>query len=169
METQHEKPPIVVGIDEKPESVIALRWAAEEAAATSSPLVLVHAFEWLAPVRLGRDDYPFPLRDEGLDKSARQQYEENARELLAEAAAIVAAAGTRLKVTTKTIEGPPFDVLNAECRNGPCSFSAVTAADCSAACSSARSATPSQRTRPVPWPSSARTPTPSPPRPPICP
>ncbi|MEV0646404.1 universal stress protein [Phytomonospora sp. NPDC050363] len=117
METNREKSPIVVGIDEGPESVVALRWAAQEAATTYSPLVLVHAFEWLPQTRLGRDDYYFPLRDEGLDKTAREQYEQNAKEMLADATAIVNESGSGLEVETKVVEGVPFETLEVEARN----------------------------------------------------
>ncbi|MEV0646302.1 universal stress protein [Phytomonospora sp. NPDC050363] len=118
MRSHPEKLPVVVGVDEDPESVVALRWAAEEAAATSKELVVVHAFEWLTAVaRLGRDDHDFPLYGEHADPSARTQYVRHAEGLLETAAGIVAETGTGVGVSTKNIEGRPFEVLSDEARD----------------------------------------------------
>lgn len=118
METHPEKRPIVVGVDAEPESLIALRWAAEEAAVTSTPLVLVHAFEWLSPTRLGRDDdYYFPVRDDGLENSAREQYAANARDLLREASAVVTKVDAGIDVSTRVVDGTSYEVLREQGRD----------------------------------------------------
>jgi nucleotide-binding universal stress UspA family protein len=43
MSSQHRSRPVVVGVDESASSRVALHWAAELAAATGTPLVLLHA------------------------------------------------------------------------------------------------------------------------------
>lgn len=114
METNPQKPRIIVGVDAEPESMVALRWAAREAATTGSALVVVHAFEWLAPTRMRTDDYYFPLNGDGLDKTAREQYEQGARDLAETAVGVVAEVDAGIKVVTKVVEGAPFEVLTEQ-------------------------------------------------------
>ncbi|MGP3769874.1 universal stress protein [Streptomyces sp. SDT5-1] len=94
--------PVVVGVDESPESLAAADWAADEATLRERPLRLVHAWNWS----------PHPSSDVPagvFEASAAQR--ERARATLGAAEARVRAAFPALSVTADAVEGPASSAL----------------------------------------------------------
>lgn len=90
--------PVVVGVDGSPDSVRALRWAAEYAQRFESPLVAVAV--WQAPVVYG--DMYFSAQDyAGFEERARAGLVESVREALGEDA----------QITEKVEQGHPSHAL----------------------------------------------------------
>jgi nucleotide-binding universal stress UspA family protein len=99
--------PIVVGVDDTPESLLAVDWAAHEAAARHQPLQILHAFIWpLLHVPLG----PAP---EGPPEGG---FRNAAEHIVAGAVARARAAQPGLTVTTVTPEAAPAAALIAQSR-----------------------------------------------------
>lgn len=91
-----ERPPVVVGVDGSPESLAALRWAADYAEHADLPLRAVIAWQQ-------RTGFGFvPSGREGLHEEARRTLERAVHKVLGEPGAGVAQA---------VVEGRPEDVL----------------------------------------------------------
>ncbi|ROT33111.1 universal stress protein [Micromonospora sp. HM5-17] len=92
------KPVVVVGVDDSPLSMTAVRLAAREAALHSRPLRIVHTFNWVA-------DPMEPMPEEP---------RKPAEELLERAIATATGAQPNLTVTAALIEGPVVTTLLRE-------------------------------------------------------
>ena len=104
--------PIVVGIDGSDASREALRWAAEEAALRSAPLVAVYAWSFIPPQPIGD---PGMLAVPAGDLPGQLDAEREAAESALEAA-VTDALGLAPEITVerKLVEGDAADVLVGE-------------------------------------------------------
>ncbi|MFW6204074.1 MAG: universal stress protein [Actinomycetota bacterium] len=92
---------IVVGVDGSEVGMLALRWAAEEAALRRQPLKIVHALQrWLY-------DMPEDAAHAEVGRWAR----EDANRMLDEAAGVAREVGPRVKVTTELLAGDARPML----------------------------------------------------------
>ncbi|RKR91151.1 nucleotide-binding universal stress UspA family protein [Micromonospora pisi] len=90
--------PVVVGVDDSPQSLTAVRLAAHEAAAHQRPLRIVHAFNWIA-------DPSAPIEGE---------LREPAERILNQAAQVATESEPVLRLTCALIEGPALTTLLRE-------------------------------------------------------
>lgn len=98
MQTEMNPAPIVVGVDEEPQSLLALRWAAREASASGRPLRVVHALD------IDPTDEPAAL-------------EAHARDLAGVAERMVREAAPEVPVLTRVEDGAPYDVLTVTAKD----------------------------------------------------
>lgn len=104
--------PIVVGVDDEPQSLLALRWAALEAASTGRPLRLVHAIDRLGRMTLAQD-----LRLPDAAGAIEREIEGHAHDLAAAAEGLVREAAPGVTVLTRVEDGTPYDVLTAAAKD----------------------------------------------------
>ncbi|MYW69830.1 universal stress protein [Streptomyces sp. SID8379] len=94
--------PVVVGVDESPESLAAAEWAAREALLRDLPLRLVHAWNWSPHPA---SDVPVGVTAAGAAQRVR------ARTTLDKAEARVRAACPTVRLTADPLEGPASAAL----------------------------------------------------------
>ena len=94
-QTSQSKGRIVVGVDGSPHSVRALRWAAQQAALTGSPLLVVATWDY--PKSFG---YPVAWPED-------VDFEGDAKRTLDDAIAEALGAGATVTVDAATIQGNP--------------------------------------------------------------
>ncbi|GLZ78092.1 universal stress protein [Actinorhabdospora filicis] len=99
--------PIVIGVDDEPQSLLALRWAALEAASTGRPLRLVHAID-----RLGRMSLADEMRLPNAADEIERDIEAHAHDIAAAAEGLVREAAPGVSVLTRVEDGTPYEVLN---------------------------------------------------------
>jgi nucleotide-binding universal stress UspA family protein len=104
---QHRGRPVVVGVDGSEKALRAVRWAAAEAACRRTPLRIVVAFERSRDHPAGVDRLGRTCPDIAVDE---------ARRLLAEAAAVARRAAHGLDVDQQLVVGSPVPMLIAESR-----------------------------------------------------
>lgn len=106
MNARHARAPIVVGLDEEPRTLIALRWAAREAAAMGLPLRLVHAVDRKAELSIAEElCLHNPVGEVDRAIAAR------GRDLAAVAEAMVYEVAPGAEVDLTLEDGAPVDVL----------------------------------------------------------
>jgi nucleotide-binding universal stress UspA family protein len=90
--------PIVVGIDNNPDSAVALSWATAEAARLGSPLMILHVDHAWSPA----------VRGTGAMLQAQRTH---GQELVEQAHAVVQATNRDISVSSLVVPGDPADVL----------------------------------------------------------
>jgi nucleotide-binding universal stress UspA family protein len=103
---------IVVGVDGSPESLAALRWAADEARLRGARLVAVHAWPFVAPLEVGAPGvFPVPA----VDLPGAVEAERDAAEAELEAALANAfPEGAPVEVESKLVEDDAGEALVRE-------------------------------------------------------
>ncbi len=116
-----ERTPVVVGIDDSPESAMALSWAVDEVIARQSPLRVVCAFPWAAvsPMMASGAAYPpynYPVAD---PEHTRQRAEGVVAAAVRQANQMTMSRALSLgiDVTGEAVNGNPVETLNAESRH----------------------------------------------------
>ncbi|HET6966126.1 MAG TPA: universal stress protein [Acidimicrobiales bacterium] len=99
-----DSPPVVVGVDGSPQSVAALQWAADYAAAVGAPVKVV--ISWQYPALYGS----VPVVDE-------MNFEGAATKIVEKMAADIQIASPGLEVTTLVSAGRPAEILVRESEN----------------------------------------------------
>jgi nucleotide-binding universal stress UspA family protein len=101
---------VVIGVDDKPGSELALEWAAAEAAARHTPLRVVAAFQWVLPYR---------WNGSYVDVHDPEQHylRQMAEQLAATMADRARALGPGVTVSGAAIEGSPVEVLLKESKH----------------------------------------------------
>lgn len=99
-----DSPPVVVGVDGSPQSVAALQWAADYAAAVGAPVKVV--ISWQYPALYGT----VPVVDE-------MNFEGAATKIVEKMAADIQIASPGLEVTTLVSAGRPAEILVQESEN----------------------------------------------------
>ena len=99
-----DSPPVVVGVDGSPQSVAALQWAADYAAAVGAPVKVV--ISWQYPALYGT----VPVVDE-------MNFEGAATKIVEKMAADIQIASPGLEVTTLVSAGRPAEILVRESEN----------------------------------------------------
>ncbi|GIG64343.1 universal stress protein [Phytomonospora endophytica] len=106
-----ERARIVVGIDDAPESLTALQWAAKEADASKRPMLLIHVYVPSSPTSKQQGRAYRTTTEE------RRHTEERAWQLVEQAAQLAHKQSAELSIETEAVEGDPYRILSDRAGN----------------------------------------------------